>query len=144
MAGATPPPVHGGRGSSGGHELDHEPGGVADDQRALGEARRAILGREARRGEPVTPGVERAHRHRERRRGDLSRAVLADRDAPSVVREGGPDRPGRARLGRVVEVVDVMVVEIDGAFDEVEAEQSLAEIKVGLGLIHGGGHVMQA
>ena len=68
----------------------------------------------------------------------------AERHAPAVIGERGPDRARRADLGPVVEVVDVVVVEIDGALDQTEAEQSLAEVEIGLRLVHGRGDVVEA
>jgi hypothetical protein len=44
----------------------------------------------------------------------------------------------------VVEVVDVMVVEVDGLLDEAEAEAVQTEIEIVLRIVDCRGHVMEA
>jgi hypothetical protein len=47
-------------------------------------------------------------------------------------------------LVSVVEVVDVMVVEVDGLLDETEPEIAQAEIEIVLRVVDGGGDVVKA
>ena len=67
----------------------------------------------------------------------------ADAHAAALVRERRPDRAGRAAFGAVVEVVDVVVVEVDGLLDEPQAEQIEAEIQIGLRVVDRRRDVMQ-
>ena len=67
-----------------------------------------------------------------------------DADAVALVRERRPDGAGRAALVAVIEVIDVVVVEVDGLLDEPHAEQLDAEIQIGLGVVDGRRDVMQA
>jgi hypothetical protein len=41
-------------------------------------------------------------------------------------------------------VENVMVVEVDGLFDQPEPQRAGCEIEIGLRLVHGGRHVVQA
>ena len=52
--------------------------------------------------------------------------------------------PGRAALVAVVEVVDVMVVEVDGLLDQSKAEGAPAEIQIVLRVVDRRRDVMQA
>ena len=87
---------------------------------------------------------QRRRRHGERRRHDLAGALGADAHAIARVRKRRPDRARRAELVAVIEVVDVVVVEVDGLLDQPQAKQLDAEVEIGLRLVHGRGDVMQA
>ena len=47
-----------------------------------------------------------------------------------LVRERRPDRPGRASLVAVIEMVDVMVIEIHRLLDQPQAERRHAQIQI--------------
>jgi hypothetical protein len=68
--------------------------------------------------------------------------MLSDRDAPTFIRKGGPDRPRTAALVPIVEVVDVVVVEVDSLLDQPEAEPVEVEIKVRLRVVDRCGDVV--
>ena len=92
--------------------------------RLLAEPRRLIRHRDSARREPPAPEVERPGGHGERRDVICPAPFGPDRHAPALVGERRPDRPRRAGLVAVVEVVDAVVVEVDGLLDEPEAERA--------------------
>src|SRR5688572_24174524 len=55
-----------------------------------------------------------------------------------------PDRSRCAALVAVVEVINVMIVEVDGLLHQPQTQYLEAEVQVALGVIHGGGHMVQA
>src|SRR5262249_18027332 len=54
-----------------------------------------------------------------------------------------PDRSRRATLVPVIEMVDVVVVEIDGLLDQAHAQQAETEVQIGLRVAHGGSDVVE-
>ena len=68
----------------------------------------------------------------------------SNRHSPSFVREGGPKGTGAARFVSVVEVVDVVVVEVDCALDQSQAQGTAREVDIRLGFGDGGGDVVEA
>src|SRR5688500_19362707 len=55
-----------------------------------------------------------------------------------------PDRSRCAALVAVIEVINVMIVEVDGLLHQPQTQYLEAEVQVALGVIHGGGHMVQA
>src|SRR5205814_445352 len=60
-----------------------------------------------------------------------------------LVGERRPDRAGGAALVAVVEVIDVVVVEVDGLLDETQAERHQTKIQIVLRIVDGGGDVVE-
>src|SRR5262245_10550700 len=71
-------------------------------------------------GQPFLPIAERSFRHRKDGRADLPDTMTALSDIGE--REIGHDRTGRAELVRIVKVIDVRRVEVDGFLDPAKAK----------------------
>ena len=120
------------------------PGSIGEPDHRIAEARRQIRDGDGVRAQTRAPHLERPVRHGERRDRHLPGALLPLPHAAPFVRKGRPDGAGRTVLVSVVEVVDVMVVEVDGLLDEAEPEIAQAEIEIVLRVVDGGGDVVKA
>ena len=125
-------------------ELDHETRGIAHGDGVVSEPPEPRGDRETPVPQTIRPETQRPFGHRERRRADLTGAMPAGGHAAATVRERRPDRAGRPNLGAVIEVIDVVVVEVDGLLDQAKAQRRPEEIQVGLGRVDRRGHVVQS
>ena len=128
----------------GGDQLELEARRIRADDCRVAESLFDIIAGDALFRETGPPHIQRTGRHREGRRDDLADALPADRHAAILIGERRPERARRAPLVAVVEVVDVMVVEVDGLLDQAQTEQPDAEVEVVLRGVDGRGDVVQA
>src|SRR5437868_12315328 len=128
-------------------DLEHQAVRVGEGEHLFGfgsrgsAPRRALIG-DAVPNEPLDPEADRARHHGEGRDGDL-----ADSDAPAVRARPGEechDAPRRADLVAVVQMVGLRIVEVDGALDEPQSEQSGIEVDVPLRIAGDRGDVVNA
>ncbi len=92
-------------------------------------------------GPPRRKGVG---RNRKGSRGDLAGALSAGGYTLPFVREGGEQGSRLTGPVSIVEVIDVVVVEVDGFLYQPESQRGGVEIDVRLGVIDGGGDVVES
>src|SRR4029453_16488288 len=110
------------------NQFEAKPAGIVERDAWLAKKRFEVARDHIRGPQAMAPEFQRSHRHREHGRDDLARALAPDSNAVSLVWKRRPDRARRATLGAVIEVIDVVIVEVDGLLDEPHAKQLDAEI----------------
>jgi len=134
----------GGRGAGirlgGGDQFENEAVGISKRDDFVAEARRERARCDAVGEEAYAPKIQAARGYGKRRGVGLARARTAASDAgPREKREHGARR---ADAVAVVEMIGGRVVEIDGAFDQAQAERACVESEVAARITRDGGDVM--